>query len=81
MTKEQAKQVLINAKMQGCLDDLNIEYFEEWDSIEKMNFFVLIEETLGKEFHANELVVLKTYDNLIEFLEGQAYETRSRADK
>ena len=74
MNKEQAKHVLIAAQTRGHLNDLNVENFEEWDSIEKMNFFVLIEEVLGKEFQANILVNLKTYDSLIEFLEGQAYE-------
>lgn len=74
MNKKQAKQILITAQTRGHLNDLNVENFEEWDSIEKMSFFVLIEEALGKEFQANILVNLKTYDSLIEFLEGQAYE-------
>lgn len=81
MTKEQARKVLIKAQKVGGLKELIVENFEEWDSIEKMNFFIIIEETIGKEFHVNELAALKTYDNLIEFLEGHTYENHPGADK
>ena len=52
-TRKEIEQTIDSMLKSKSLSHLSINEFANWDSIDKMNFFLLIEETFKIEFEAN----------------------------
>lgn len=67
-TRKEIEQTIDSMLKSKSLSHLSINEFANWDSIDKMNFFLLIEETFKIEFEANELIGLNSMDAIITLL-------------
>ena len=74
--RKKIEQTIADMLKSKELSRLSINDFANWDSIDKMNFFLLIEETFNIEFEANELIGLNSMEAIITLL----YERHCRAD-